>query len=132
LVSDFGRTGNSFVAEGLLLEKPESTKKGSVAEVKALGAAIYLAVAGKSFASKFGNHSVGKVYEPEAIVTALKENVSGLPLNDGAKLLVEVRVAFESHKTNLIITLSQELIANGGTGLEKSYTSEEVWENVFG
>jgi hypothetical protein len=104
LVTDLGRTGDSFVAEGLLLEKPESTKKGSVAEVKALGAAIFLAVTGKGFVSKFGSHSVGKVYGPQAIVAALKENVSGLALNDQAKQLVEVRIiAFEFDEENLMV-----------------------------
>ncbi|KAJ2912453.1 hypothetical protein MD484_g7955, partial [Candolleomyces efflorescens] len=114
LVADLGRTGDSFVAEGLLLDKEGSTKKGWVAEVRALGAVIFLALTGKGFVSKFGRHNVGTVYEPQAIVAALKENVAGLALNEKAKQLVE------------------ELIANGEAGFEKSYTSEEVWGQLFG
>ncbi|KAJ2924901.1 hypothetical protein H1R20_g12212, partial [Candolleomyces eurysporus] len=127
---DLGRAFDSFVADGLQLEKPES-KKGST-EVKTLAAVIVVAATGKAFINKLGTFSTGKVYGQEAVLTALKGDVTGLVTNGGAKRLLEVCNTIDIDEVNLTMIPFQELIVNGETGFEKTYTSREIWEKVFG
>ncbi|RXW13656.1 hypothetical protein EST38_g12198 [Candolleomyces aberdarensis] len=82
------------------------SKKGKQ-EVNAIGALIHLALAGK----KMMAGELGQLYDKEAVVRALKENV-----------------AIEHSRAQVLL---QETVKNAENNFSKSFTAEEAWNVLF-